>query len=159
SRLTVIAMDNPRVAVVTGGGRGIGRGIVAALAARGLSVVVNFRADAHSARAACDEARSLGAPDTLSVQADVSDLSQHETLIGCVLDRFGRIDTWINNAGVAPEVRVDLLETTTQSWDRVLSTNLRGPFFLTQAVARAMIELKSTGRVTEPRIVFVTSVS
>ena len=71
----------------------------------------------------------------------------------------GRVDLWVNNAGVAPERRLDLLETTPESWDRVLDTNLRGPFFLTQSVARAMIEMQSAGTVPEPQIVFITSIS
>src|SRR4029077_20465104 len=65
----------------------------------------------------------------------------------------------VNNAGVAPQERLDILETRLESWDRVLSNNLRGPFFLTQAVARSMIELRSAGTIAEPQIVFITSIS
>ena len=128
--------DSPnRVAVVTGGGRGIGRGIVLELACLGFSVVVNYRSDAASARESCQQAESLGAPRALEFQADVADVQQGRRLLDHVLANFGRIDIWVNNAGVAPSSRLDLLETTSESWDRVLDTNLRGPFFLTQAVA------------------------
>ncbi len=148
-----------RVAVVTGGGRGIGRGIVWELAARGFSVVVNFRSDAASARECCRQAQALGAARALEFQADVADLRQGRRLLDHVLACFGRVDLWVNNAGVAPAARLDLLETTPESWDRVLSINLRGPFFLTRAVASAMLELRQAATVAEPQIVFITSIS
>jgi NAD(P)-dependent dehydrogenase (short-subunit alcohol dehydrogenase family) len=132
---------------------------VGELAAAGFSVVVNYRSDAASAESACEEAVRRGAPRSLALGADIADLDQGRTLLGRVLDAFGRVDVWINNAGVAPDVRLDLLETTPKSWDRVLNINLRGPFFLTQAVAGAMVRLKRAGVVTDPQIVFVTSVS
>ena len=72
---------------------------------------------------------------------------------------FDRIDLLVNNAGVAPQTRSDILETTPQSWDVVLSTNLRGPFFLTQAVARQMLDQKAAGKIDDPQIVFITSIS
>jgi NAD(P)-dependent dehydrogenase (short-subunit alcohol dehydrogenase family) len=148
-----------RVAVVTGGSRGIGRGIVGELAAAGFSVVVNYRSDAASAAAACQEAERRGAPKALALRADVAEVEQGKALVAQVLDAFGRVDAWINNAGVAPEVRLDLLETTPASWDRVLNVNLRGPFFLTQAVASEMVRLKRAGTVPDAQIIFVTSVS
>jgi 3-oxoacyl-[acyl-carrier protein] reductase len=148
-----------RVAVVTGGGRGIGRGIVGELAALGMSVVVNYRSNAEAAEEARREAEDRGAPRALALQADVADLDQGRRLLDEVLAAFGRVDLWVNNAGVAPEVRLDLLETTPASWDRVLATNLRGPFFLTQAVARAMIDLTAAGVVPDPQVVFITSIS
>lgn len=148
-----------RVAVVTGGGRGIGGGIVLELAARGWSVAINYRSDREAAEATRAEALRRGAPEASTFAADVADLDQGRALLDAVLRRFGRIDLWVNNAGVAPEARLDLLELTPESWDRVLSTNLRGPFFLTQRVGSAMIDLRRSGVVPEPRIVFITSVS
>jgi NAD(P)-dependent dehydrogenase (short-subunit alcohol dehydrogenase family) len=148
-----------RVAVVTGGSRGIGRGIVGELAALGLSVVVNYRSDAGAAESACREATARGAPRALAVRADVAEPDQGRRLLDETLLALGRVDVWVNNAGVAPETRRDLLETTPESFDRVVGTNLRGPFFLTQAVARAMIELVRQGMLTDPAIVFITSIS
>jgi NAD(P)-dependent dehydrogenase (short-subunit alcohol dehydrogenase family) len=148
-----------RVAVVTGGGRGIGRGIVRELAAQHFAIAVNYHSDAASAEATCQEARERGAPRAVPLRADVSDLDQGRELLRQVLDRFGRIDLLVNNAGVAPAARVDLLQTSVESWDRVLSTNLRGPFFLTQAAASAMIGLRQSGKVADPQIIFITSVS
>jgi NAD(P)-dependent dehydrogenase (short-subunit alcohol dehydrogenase family) len=147
-----------RVAVVTGGGRGIGRGIVKELAALRFSVVVNYRTDQESARSACAEATELGAPCAIALQADVADLASGLRLLQESLAEFGRIDLWVNNAGVAPETRLDVLETSPESWDRVLATNLRGPFFLTQAVAQSMLQLKDQAA-AEPQIIFITSVS
>jgi 3-oxoacyl-[acyl-carrier protein] reductase len=148
-----------RVAVVTGGGRGIGRGIVGELGSLGLSIVVNYRSDAAAAEETRREAEARGAPVAITVKADVADLSDGRALLDRVLGRFGRVDVWVNNAGVAPSVRLDLLETTAESWDRVLGINLRGPFFLTQAVAKAQLELASAGKLQDPKIIFITSVS
>ncbi len=151
--------NRPQVAVVTGGGRGIGRGICLALAQLGNALVVNYRGDSQAAQTTCQEAERRGAPRTLAVQADVADLEQGQRLLRETLASLGRIDLWVNNAGVAPARRLDLLETTPESWDRVLANNLRGPFFLTQAVATTMAELRSAGTVAEPQIVFITSIS
>jgi 3-oxoacyl-[acyl-carrier protein] reductase len=148
-----------KVAVVTGGGRGIGRGITLALASLGYELVVNYRADAQAAESACHEAEAAGSPRATSIRADVADLEQGRRLLAEAIERFGRVDFWVNNAGVAPETRIDLLDTTPESWDRVLATNLRGPFFLSQAVGRAMIELVAAGTIAEGQIVFVTSIS
>ena len=97
--------------------------------------------------------------DAVAIRADVSDPAEGRRLLDEAMAVAGRIDLWVNNAGIAPERRLDLLETTPESWDRVLGTNLRGPFFLTQAVARAMIGLRPAGIVAEPQIVFITSIS
>jgi 3-oxoacyl-[acyl-carrier protein] reductase len=147
------------VAVVTGGGRGIGRGIALAVAGLGHTIVVNYRSDARAAGETCQEALRLGAGRALAIRADVSDLDDGRRLVDESLAISGRIDLWVNNAGVAPETRVDLLETSAESWDRVLATNLRGPFFLTQNVARAMIDQVAAGVVPGPQIVFITSIS
>lgn len=148
-----------RVAVVTGGSRGIGRGIIEALARADFDVVVNYRSNAAAAEEACAIARRCGALRAEAIQADVGDLDQGAALVAGVLERMGRIDVWVHNAGVAPEVRRDILETTPDSWDRVLGINLRGPYFLTQHVARAMMALLERGVINEPQIQFVTSVS
>jgi 3-oxoacyl-[acyl-carrier protein] reductase len=148
-----------RVGVVTGGGRGIGRGIVLSLAELGFAVVVNYRSDHESAEATCREAEARGARSADPVCADVADPAESRRLVEAVVERHGRLDLWVNNAGIAPERRDDLLETTPESWDRVLATNLKGPFFVTQAVAKVMIDQLAAGRVEEPQIVFISSIS
>ena len=148
-----------KLAVVTGGGRGIGRGIVLELAASGWSIAVNFVRDAGSAEETCQQARDLGAPRALAFQANVSEIEDGARLVKEITGRFGRIDLWVNNAGIAPSVRRDLLETTPESWDQVLGTNLRGPFFLTQLAAREMLAQMEAGTVSDPQIIFVTSIS
>ncbi len=147
------------VAVVTGGSRGIGRGIALAVARLGHTVVVNYRSDERSAAETCRQALEQGAAAAVAIRADVADLDDGRRLVAESLAVAGRIDLWVNNAGVAPETRVDLLETTPASWDRLLGINLRGPFFLTQAVARAMIDQRGGGVASSPQIVFITSVS
>jgi len=148
-----------RVGVVTGGGRGIGRGIVHCLADLGFEVVVNYRSDRESAEATCREAEARGSPRADIVCADIADLDEGRRLLGTAIERHGRLDLWVNNAGIAPNRRQDLLETTPESWEHVVTTNLKGPFFLTQAVANAMIGQLAAGTVEEPQIVFIGSIS
>lgn len=148
-----------RVAVVTGGGRGIGRGISMALADLGFALVINYRGDEQAATEACDEAKRRGSSRAIAIRADVADLGQGRRLLDETIEAFGRVDLWVNNAGVAPSKRADMLETTPESWDHVVETNLRGPFFLTQAVARTMVAMHASGTIPEPQIVFITSIS
>jgi 3-oxoacyl-[acyl-carrier protein] reductase len=146
------------VALVTGAGRGIGRGIALALAERGWRVVINFRADHQSA----SETQSLieqAGGQGMALQADIADPAGRERLVAGVLEVYGRIDLLVNNAGMAPRQRRDLLETSEASYDEVMAVNLKGPFFLTQRVALAMIELLGRGVIAEPRIVNIGSIS
>lgn len=128
-----------RVAIVTGGGRGIGRGIAVALGGRGWQVVVNYRGNADSAHATADAVRTAGG-DALVVQADVAAAEARVTLVERTLAAYGRIDMLVNNAGMAPRERRDILETTEESYDEVMNVNLKGPYFLSQQVARVMID-------------------
>jgi NAD(P)-dependent dehydrogenase (short-subunit alcohol dehydrogenase family) len=95
----------------------------------------------------------------VALAADIAEVDQGRSLVERTVDAFGRIDVWVSNAGVAPEVRADLLEMNEASWDRVLNTNLRGPFFAAQAAARAMLVTQQESRLTDPQIHFITSVS
>jgi NAD(P)-dependent dehydrogenase (short-subunit alcohol dehydrogenase family) len=152
------------VALVTGGSRGLGRGIVLELARLGWSVVINFAGNREAAaetallarEAACGREVQL-----LSCRADISRGADRTRLLAFVRQRLGRLDLLVNNAGVAPAVRADLLEMSEASFDRVLRTNLRGPFFLTQAAARWMLEMQQSQPSADyaPKIVNIGSIS
>lgn len=131
----------PKVALVTGGNRGIGLGITRRLLADGYAVAI--LATRPEPTELLDELRAAG-PDggpaeVIYVQGSVAELADHDRYVAAALDAWGRIDLLVNNAGVAPSVRADLLEAGAESFDRVLGINLRGPYFLTQRVANAMI--------------------
>jgi 3-oxoacyl-[acyl-carrier protein] reductase len=156
-----LSSDRP-VAFITGASRGIGRGIAIELARSGYDIAGSTRVQSRDTKKGILEVKrrveELGA-ECLPVQADVSILEDHEKMINAILDRYGRIDLLVNNAGVAPEKRLDVLETTAASFDQVFSINSRGPFFLTQLVARQMIAQVQAAHPIKPKIVFVTSVS
>jgi len=154
-----------RVALVTGGGRGIGRGIVLALAEAGYDLVVNYAGNEAAAQQTAADAATAGhasgRPVRVEVcQADVARSADRQRLVCFTRERFGRLDLLVNNAGVAPAVRADLLDTSEESFDRLMGINLRGPFFLTQTVAQWMLEQRAApppGYL--PQIVNITSVS
>lgn len=125
-----------KVALVTGGNRGIGRGITEALLAQGWRVSIMAPRPAPADVLA--ELSTLG--EVRYTQGSVADLGDHARYVEETLAQWGRIDALINNAGVAPTERNDLLEATPESYDRVMEVNLRGPYFLTQRVAKAMID-------------------
>ncbi len=151
------------VALVTGAGQGIGRGIALQLAADGYLAVVNdVVADAANTESGAHEVKATieaRGGRAHVVRADIADAVQRAAMVDEVAERFGRLDLLVNNAGVAPRERRDVLEATEESYDRVMGINLRGPYFLTQLAARRMIEWKRAGVVPIPRIVFITSIS
>jgi NAD(P)-dependent dehydrogenase (short-subunit alcohol dehydrogenase family) len=154
-------MNNRPVSLVTGAGRGIGRGVAVELAKLGHAVVVNYAGNANAAEECLRLVREAGG-DGITARADVSVSADRERLVQEMLDAYGRIDLLVNNAGVAPSVRADLLEAGEESFDRLININLKGPYFLTQLVARRMIEQVRRGDVNAfglPRIVTITSVS
>lgn len=128
-----------KTVLVTGGGRGIGAGICDALAREGWSVAFTGRRPEAELAPRLDALRALGAPRAAYFPSDVADLAAHERLLDAVEAALGPLGALVNNAGVAPAVRLDVLETTPESFDRLLATNLRGPFFLTQAAARRFV--------------------
>jgi NAD(P)-dependent dehydrogenase (short-subunit alcohol dehydrogenase family) len=149
---------NERVALITGAGRGIGQGIVLALAERGWDVVINYRSNTEAAEATAQRVAQSHSR-ALLVQADIGREADRQHLVDETLRHFGRLDLLVNNAGMAPRQRQDLLETSEASYDEVMAVNLKGPFFLTQRVARVMIELLQAGRITCPKIINVGSLS
>jgi NAD(P)-dependent dehydrogenase (short-subunit alcohol dehydrogenase family) len=160
-------VDGERVALVTGASRGIGRGIALELArAGGYDLAINYATNAGAAAetaAACTAAaREAGHELRVeTVRGDVASAEDRQGLIDFLRRRFGRLDLLVNNAGVAPSVRADILEATEESFDRLISINLKGPYFLTQLAARYMIEqLGGVPAASGARnIVTVTSIS
>ncbi|MEM7754775.1 MAG: 3-ketoacyl-ACP reductase [Planctomycetota bacterium] len=151
-------MSDRPAALVTGGTRGIGLAIAEKLAADGFDVAVNGRRPESDVLDSLESIRSRGAR-AVYLRADVADLDGHAATLGSIREHFGRLDCLVNNAGVAPEARVPLTEMSPESFDRVLSINLRGPFFLAQAAARMMLEQRSRGDGGPLSIINVSSVS
>jgi 3-oxoacyl-[acyl-carrier protein] reductase len=147
-----------RVALVTGASRGIGRGIVVALGAADWQVAVNFRGNETAANQTVAAIQANGGL-AHAFQADIAVAADRARLIDQVMERFGRIDLLVNNAGVAPSQRMDVLEVTVESYERVMDTNLKGPFFLTQQIANRMIALLQAGIIDAPKIVNISSMS
>jgi NAD(P)-dependent dehydrogenase (short-subunit alcohol dehydrogenase family) len=147
-----------RVALVTGGTRGIGLGVARALAAEGWDLALCGKREEGEVRGTLDELRGAGA----SVQywaADLSSREARERLADGVRERYGALNALVNNAGRAPRVRADLLEASEASFEELIRTNLQGPYFLTQALAREMLAKRRDDPAFTAAIVFVTSVS
>ena len=151
-------MTEARAAIVTGAGRGIGRAIALALGSRGWRVVINFRSDAASAAETASQVIAAGGL-SLALKGDVAVREDRERLVAATLEEYSRIDLLVNNAGMAPRQRVDLLELAEASYDELMAVNLKGPFFLTQRVAQVMVDQVASGLVQSPMIVNISSVS
>lgn len=149
---------NPRVALVTGSGRGIGRGIALELARAGYDIAVNYVRNRDAASAVCAEIEKLGRR-AIPVAGNVGDTTDRTRILDETVSGLGPISLLVNNAGIAPRVRADILEATEESFDEVIGTNLRGPYFLTQQCALRMLDWKRAGDIQHPRIVFITSMS
>lgn len=153
------SLNGKRVALVTGGTRGIGLGISRKLAADGFDLAVNGRRDEAEIAGTLDELRASGGGRVLYCQADVSDAADRAEMISAIRDRFGRLDVLVNNAGVAPSKRADILDADEASFDRLVSINLKGPYFLTQLAAKWMAEQHGVDNGFIGAIVNVSSVS
>jgi 3-oxoacyl-[acyl-carrier protein] reductase len=151
-------MDNSKVAIVTGSSRGIGRGIALGLAERGWQVVINYRSNHSAAEQTKKDIETLGG-GALLVQADMAIRGDLDGLVDATLKEYGVIDLLVNNAGVGPRQRVDMLAVGEPSYDEVMSINLKGPFFLTQRVANEMIALQKKGMIISPKIINISSIS
>jgi len=130
---------NTPVAIVTGGSRGLGRGIAVRLAELGFSIILNYAGNAAAAAETVDLCRlrqSQLDQRFIPFQADMAVQDHRLRLVEQTLDALGRIDVLVNNAGIGPKVRADVTETTVESFNHVLRVNLEAPFFLTQAVVR-----------------------
>jgi NAD(P)-dependent dehydrogenase (short-subunit alcohol dehydrogenase family) len=157
-------MNKKPVALVTGAGRGIGRGIALELSLAGFDIAgcdivyepKNTKTGLFEVKKALGKIKGAA---FLPVRGDVADLDGQEAILDAVYGRFGRLDVLVNNAGVAPLERADLLETKPESYDRVMGINLRGPFFLTQKAVRRMIAGPPPRPAAHRAIIFITSIS
>ena len=151
------------VVLVTGAGRGLGRGVALELARAGCSVAINYVENLPAAArtvAHCRGAAPSRAQRFLPIQADVGAAAGRTRLVAETLAQFGRIGALVNNAGRAPQVRADLTEATEESFDELIRVNLKGPYFLTQAVVRHWLTARPKPRLPGGfKIIFITSVS
>lgn len=138
-----------KTAIVTGGSRGIGRAISLQLASKGANVVVNYNKNARAAEEVVKEIETSGGK-ALAIQADVGNSNEVDSFVKKVVDKFGSIDILVNNAGITADNL--LLRMKEQEWDDVLTTNLKGAFFMTKAVIRKMIKNK------KGKIINITSI-
>ena len=157
-----------RVALITGASRGIGRGIALELARLGHDLVINYAGNRQAAQQTREDcvARAQTCGKTIRAevcQADISRGADRQKLIDFARQAFARLDLLVNNAGVAPNVRADILEAGEESFDRLIAINVKGPYFLTQLAARWMIEQCSRDEVAaadgRPKIVTISSIS
>ncbi len=151
-------MSVRRVSLVTGSSRGIGRAIALDLAASGWDVIVNFHNNAQAASQVVQNARASGVK-AFAIQADIASANDRQRLLDEVKSQFGQIDLLVNNAGMAPRQRTDLLQVSEESYDEVMAANLKGPFFLTQVLSKWMIELIQTGLIPNAKIINIGSIS
>jgi NAD(P)-dependent dehydrogenase (short-subunit alcohol dehydrogenase family) len=146
------------VALITGGRRGIGRGIAFALADAGFDLVINDLERDVDAETTLAGVAQRGARASF-VAADLADLAAQPDLVEAAFGAFGRLDCLVNNAGISVLSRGDLLDVSVDSYDRCLATNLRAPFFLTQRIARRMLEQATVSGDPPRSIVTITSVN
>ncbi len=152
-------MNDKPVAVITGASRGIGKSIAIALAAEGYDIAAIARSvDSEGMEHLRPEVEKRGA-QFFPIGLDISCTLCHKEVVIDILERYGRIDLLINNAGVAPLQRDDILDMTEESYDRVMNINLKGPIFFAQKIGKEMVWLKSQIEHYNPVIIFITSVS
>jgi NAD(P)-dependent dehydrogenase (short-subunit alcohol dehydrogenase family) len=150
---------NP-VALITGASRGIGRSITLALSQIGFDVVINYASNQHAAEQTQAEAAQKNNKIRAGIcRADISRADDRARLVDFTREKFGRLDLLVNNAGIAPAVRADILDASEESFDQLLGVNLKGPYFLTQAVAKWMIEQRQHDASRQPKIVTINSIS
>jgi 3-oxoacyl-[acyl-carrier protein] reductase len=150
---------NP-VAIITGASRGIGRAIALELATLGFDLLLNYRADEVAMNSTVEACRTAGNGRIERFKGDIGQTATRQSLIDQTREEFGRLDLLVNNAGIAPKERLELLNTTEESFEQLIAINLKAPLFLTQLAARFMIESQGKlGSEYRPKIVTISSVS
>jgi len=139
----MIETNTKPVALVTGGSRGIGFGCAIRLAELGFDVAINGMR-AESALAEPIQALQSAGADVLYCQGDIGSAEARSSMLASIKDHYGKLNILVNNAGVAPKERADILDASEESFDYVVGTNVKGPYFLSQAAAKWMIEQRAT---------------
>ena len=152
-------MNKKPVAVITGASRGIGRAVAIYLAAEGYDIAAIARSIDSAGMDILEQEVIKKGSEFFPIGLDISCTGCQKEVVSNILERYGRIDLLVNNAGVAPLLRNDLLEMTEESYDRVMNINLKGPVFFAQKIAKEMVWLKEQIPGYKPVIVFITSVS
>jgi NAD(P)-dependent dehydrogenase (short-subunit alcohol dehydrogenase family) len=156
-------MSSPPAALVTGASRGLGRGCALELAKAGFSVAINYAGNkdaAEECRKLCGEAAVENQQRFEIFKADIGSRQEREKLVNDVFAAFGGLDALVNNAGIGPRVRADILEAGEESFEELMRVNLQGPYFLTQAVAKRWAGASEASAIpTGRKVVFVTSIS
>ncbi|MGF1453597.1 MAG: 3-ketoacyl-ACP reductase [Opitutales bacterium] len=147
-----------KVALVTGGSRGIGFGCAEALAAEGFDLVINGMRDESAVPEPLSALRAFGV-SVAYAQGDIGTAEGRSNVLRVTRELFGRLNVLVNNAGVAPNERLDLLETNAESYQRLMRINCEGPFFLTQAVANWMLEQRAADPSFASCIININSIS
>jgi len=147
-----------KVALITGGTRGIGLGIAKNLATKGYSLALNGVRDENSVKPILESLEETGV-EVLYCQGNIGNTDDREEIVKSVKEKYNQLNVLVNNAGIAPKERKDILETSESSYDEVMGINLRGPYFLTQAVANWLIEQKDEDPEFKSSIINVSSVS
>lgn len=147
-----------KVALITGGSRGIGLGIAQHLALNGFDLAVNGIRPESIVSDVLTSLRDAGA-DVLYCQGDISSSSDRQQVLKKIRDHYGRLNILVNNAGVAPKERRDILQATEESFDHIISTNLKGNYFLTQHAANWMIEQRKNDAKFSGCIINISSIS
>ncbi len=149
---------NPKVALVTGGTRGIGLGIARTLAKAGFDLALNGVRQKEEVRPILEELRNLGRK-VIYCRGDISQREDRQRVLSEIESAFDGLHILVNNAGIAPRERKDILEASEESYDWVMDVNLKGPYFLTQAVANWMIRQRKEFPVFQGVIINITSIS
>ena len=147
-----------RVALVTGGSRGIGLGIARKLAEAGINLAINGVREEADVREALEELKGIGVRVEY-LQGNIASREDRQAIVEGLLAKFGKIDILVNNAGVAPRTRSDFFDVTEEDYDHLMEINQKGTFFLTQTIAKWMADLKKTNPESQISIVNITSIS
>lgn len=147
-----------KTALITGGSRGIGLGIAKELAKAGFNLAINGVRNQEAVQEALNDLKSFNV-EVVYAQGDISKKADREKIFHTIIQKFGRLNVLVNNAGIAPRERKDILDASEEVFDEVLEINLKGPYFLTQLFARHMVEMKLADSGYWGCIINVSSVS